>query len=186
MWISLVVMETERLMIRNFIPDDWKDLHEYLSIQDVLKYEPEDASDKEDCKKKALERSQGNIFWAVCLKENAKMIGHVCIFPTEPSEFLTWEIGYIFNPKYYGKGYATEACRTILQYGFEELGAHRIIAMCNPENTKSWRLLERLSMRREGHFLQKAFFRKTQEGEPLWHDAYEYAILKSEWEKQHT
>ncbi|MBP1177475.1 RimJ/RimL family protein N-acetyltransferase [Paenibacillus sp. PvR133] len=111
------------------------------------------------------------------------MIGHIYFNQTVPFEFLTWEIGYIFNPRYYGNGYATEASRRVLQYGFEELKAHRIIAMCNPENASSWRLLERLLMRKEGHHMKKAFFNKTEEGQPIWHNAYQYAILADEWQR---
>ncbi|MEN6316987.1 MAG: GNAT family protein [Clostridiaceae bacterium] len=176
-----MLLETERLIIRNFVKNDWKDLYEYLSLKEVLKYEPSCESDEEDCMKKAVERSKSNTFLAVCLKENGKMIGHIYFSQVEPKEYLTWEIGYIFNPEFYGRGYATEASRGILQYGIEELGAHRIIAMCNPENTASWKLLERLSMRREGFFRKKAFFRRTDDGKPIWHDAYEYAILAEEW-----
>ncbi|PZD97239.1 hypothetical protein DNH61_03630 [Paenibacillus sambharensis] len=106
---------------------------------------------------------------------------HIYFNQTKPFEFLTWELGYIFNPKYYGNGYATEACRRILQYGFEVLKVHRVIAMCNPENNSSWELLERLLMRREGHHMKKAFFHKNNEGQPIWHDAYQYAILAEEW-----
>jgi RimJ/RimL family protein N-acetyltransferase len=71
----------------------------------------------------------------------------------EPIEFKTWELGYGFNPKFYGQGYATEACKRILKYGFEEKNAHRIVAEVNVKNESSWKLLERLSMRREGHML---------------------------------
>jgi RimJ/RimL family protein N-acetyltransferase len=177
----ILTMETERLVIRKFEPNDWKDLCEYLSLKEVLMYEPNSESDNKDCKKLALERSQSDIFFAVCLRETDKMIGHIFFNQLEPSEFLTWEIGYIFNPKFYGNGYATEACKQILKYGFEELGAHRIIGNCNPENTASWKLLERLSMRREGCFKKKAFFRKTSDGKPIWHDSYQYAILEEEW-----
>jgi RimJ/RimL family protein N-acetyltransferase len=101
-----------------------------------------------------------------------------------PKRFHTWEIGYVFNPKYCGKGYATEACRRILQHAFEELNAHRIVAECNPENTASWKLLERLSMRREGYYKKPGFFKRTLYGEPIWHDAYVYAILEEEWFSQ--
>jgi len=45
----------------------------------------------------------------------------------------------------------------LIQYGFEECNAHRIVAYCNPQNNSSWRLLERLDMRREGHFYRKPF-----------------------------
>lgn len=177
----MIKLKTERLVVRNFQAEDWKDLYDYLSLKEVLKYEPGSVSDYEDCKKKAIERSQDNIFLAVNLKDKEKMIGHIYFNQINPHEFLTWEIGYIFNPEFYGNGYATEACRRVLQFGFEELGAHRIIGMCNPDNTSSWKLLERLLMRREGYHKKKAFFHRTDEGQPIWHDAYQYAILAEEW-----
>ena len=52
--------------------------------------------------------------------------------------------------------------------------------MCNPVNTTSWRLLERLGMRREGHLIQNIYFKKDENGEPIWSDTFEYAILKNE------
>ena len=172
------VMETERLIIRNFKEEDWKDLYEYLSQEDVLKYEPEWECTEETCKEEALERSKDDYYLAVCHKDNGKLIGHVCF---EKQDFLTGEIGYVFNPNYYGKGYATEACKRILEYGFEQLGAHRIVAKCNPENAASWRLLERLSMRREAHLKKCISFRKNEEGKPIWWDEYQYGILVDEW-----
>lgn len=177
----MINLKTERLIIRNFQSNDWKDLHDYLSVEEVLKYEPGNVCNEVDCKKMAFERSQSNIFMAVVLRENNKMVGHIYFKQTKPFEFLTWELGYIFNPRYYGNGYATEACSRILQYGFEVLKVHRVIAMCNPENYSSWRLLERLLMRREGHHMKKAFFHKNDVGQPIWHDAYQYAILAEEW-----
>lgn len=176
----MILIETKRLVVRQFKAADWKDLHEYLSQESVLKYEPETVSNEEDCKSIANERSQGDLFWAVCLKDTNKMIGHVYFGQKEPREFLTWVIGYIFNPAYYGKGYATEACQRILKYSFEELGAHRVIALCNPENVSSWKLLERLSMRREGVLKKEVFFKTTESGQPIWQDTYQYAILKEE------
>ncbi len=177
----MIMLETKRLIIRTFKSDDWKDLYEYLSQKEVLKYEPEWECTIEACKEEALERSQADYYLAVCLKDNGKMIGHVCFGQNKPSAFLTWEIGYVFNPNYHGKGYATEACQCILKYGFVQLGAHRIIAKCNPENVASWRLLERLSMRREAHLKECLFFRKTEEGVAIWWDEYQYGILAEEW-----
>ncbi|MGA9762735.1 MAG: GNAT family protein [Gaiellaceae bacterium] len=174
-------IETARLSIRSFRSGDWQDLHEYLSQPAVLEFEPGQPSDEAQCKEIAAERSHGSAFWAVCLKPGEKMIGHVYFSQIEPEELMTWEFGYIFNPAFGGRGYATEACRALLSLGFGELGAHRVVAMCDPRNPPSWRLLERLSMRREGHFRQMAFFRRTSDGKPLWHDAYQYALLESEW-----
>ena len=179
-------METERLRVRRFKAEDWKDLYEYLSIPEVVKFEEFYTYNEEECKEAAkgrCEAGEDSCFWAVCLKENNKMIGQIYFNFNEPEEFNTWEIGYIFNPKFYGKGYATEAVMRILQYGFEEKDAHRIIAHANINNTPSWKLLERLSMRREGCMLQNVWFKKTSEGQPIWHDSYEYAILSHEWNK---
>jgi ribosomal-protein-alanine N-acetyltransferase len=174
-------LESERLTIRAFRPGDWRDLHEYLSRADVLEFEPEDPADEEECRRLAAERAGEEAWWAVCLKRSEKMIGHVYFVRIDPPEFLTWTLGYIFNPSYSGNGYATEACRRVLDHGFAEFGAHRVVARCDPENPRSWALLERLSMRREGRFVEPVFFRFGPDGEPLWHDVYEYAILAEEW-----
>ncbi len=99
----------------------------------------------------------------------------------KPKEFDTWEIGYVFNPKYYGKGYATESCRAIIDYGFKHLKVRRLIAMCNPDNISSWKLLERLKMRREGHQIKNIYFKEDENGKPIWNDTYEYAVLADEW-----
>lgn len=176
-----MILETDRLIIRKFFNDDWHDLFEYLSQETVIKYEPYGVFNEEECKKEAIRRSQDDAFWAVCLKENNKLIGNIYFKQLEPKAFMTWEIGYVFNPVYHGKGYATEASRKIIWYGFEQIGAHRIIGKCNPENIPSWKLMERLSMRREGYFRKPAFFRKSIDGKPIWHDAYQYSILAEEF-----
>lgn len=177
----MMVMETERLIIRKFKGNDWKDLYEYLSQESVVKYEPYEVYTEDASKQEAINRSENDAFWAVCLKENNKLIGNIYFQQQGPKEFLTWEIGYVFNPLYYGQGYATEASKRILQYGFEQLGAHRIMAKCNPENSPSSKLLERLLMRREGHFKKPAYFKKTINGKAIWHDCYQYAMLEEEW-----
>ncbi len=174
-------LETEGLILRRFSYDDWQDLYEYLSQEAVVKYEPYDVFSEEACKQEAMRRSKDEAFYAVCLKENSKLIGNIYFQQQEPKEFMTWEIGYVFNPVYHKKGYATEACRGILRYGFKQIGVHRVIGMCNPENTASWRLLERISMRREGYFKKSVFFKKTIDGKPIWQDTYQYAILAEEF-----
>ena len=180
------ILETERLKLRRFSPDDWMDLYEYLSLEEVVRFEPYDVFTKEQCQKEAINRSKQKAFWAVCLKDDDKLIGNVYFNQQKPKDFLTWEIGYVFNPSYYGKGYATESCKRILEYGFKRLKARRIVAMCNPENAPSWQLLERLNMRREGHLRKNVYFKYNEKGDPIWNDTYEYAILADEWFESYT
>ncbi len=174
-------LETERLVIRRFKEEDWKDLYEYLSDEEVVRYEPYQAFSIEASQNEAKSRAENPAFLAVCLKENNKLIGNIYF---AKQEFKTWEIGYVFNRSYQGRGYATEAANAVIAYGFNTRGARRIVAMCNPLNTASWRLLERLGMRREGHLKQNIYFKKDEKGNPIWSDTYEYAILKDEYIKQ--
>ena len=176
--INMQQIETERLIIRRFKEEDWKDLYEYLSDEEVVRYEPYQTFSVEEAQREAKSRAESPQFFAVCLKESNKLIGNVYF---AKQEFKTWEIGYVFNRVYQGKGYATEAAKAVVQYGFETRGARRIVAMCNPLNVASWRLLERLGMRREGHLRQNIYFKKDKQGNPIWSDTYEYAILKNEY-----
>lgn len=174
---------TERLIIRRYKEDDWKDLHEYLSNEEVVKYEPYEVYTEEASKEEVINRSKSNFFWAVCLKETKKVIGNIYFDQNGPDDFSTYEIGYVFNSNYWGKGYATEACREFLKYAFETRKAHRVMAECNPLNESSWKLLERLNMRREGCLLKNIYFKKDKNEAPIWSDTYLYAMLNSEYIK---
>lgn len=177
-------METERLFIRRFMPDDWQDLFEYLSQEEIVMFEPYGVFTEEASKQEAIKRSKEDKFWAVCLKDKKKLIGNVCLCNREFSaweQYGVWELGYVFNKNYQGKGYATEASRVLVDDTFRNHNAHRVEAMCNPMNTKSWKLLERLGFHREGHLLQDTCFKKDKTGQPIWTDTYIYGILASEW-----
>ena len=171
-------METNRLLIRRFIPDDWRDLHEYLSQEAVVKYEPYGVFTEEASKQEAARRADDSGFWAVCLKDCGKLIGNIYL---SKQDFDTWELGYVFNAGFQGVGYATEAAHALVDYVFRNNNARRVVAMCNPLNESSWKLLERLKMRREGQLLQNIYFKTEQDGSPIWQDTYEYAVLCKEW-----
>ena len=91
------------------------------------------------------------------------------------AENATGEIGYVFDPRHAGHGYATEAARALLRLGFAELGLHRIIAWVDARNEASAAVLRRLGLRQEAHFVQSDRFK----GE--WRDELQFAILASEW-----
>ncbi len=179
----MINIKTDRLIIRRFSYNDWVDLYEYLSQERVVRYEPYDVLTEKECKKEAVVRSRNKAFLAVCLRDSNKLIGNIYFEQQEPKDCGNWEIGYVFNPIYYGKGYATESCSAVIDYGIENFNVRRVVAMCNPENKSSWKLLERLKMRREGHLRNNIFFKRNKEGEPIWIDTYEYAVLADEWEK---
>jgi ribosomal-protein-alanine N-acetyltransferase len=171
------LLTTERLVIRPFRESDYRDLYEYLSLPETYLYEPGEPITLEQAEQLALERAKGTNFWAVILKETGKMIGHISFFQEEPRHFLTWEIGFIFNPAYQNKGYATEASRAVIKYAFKELGAHRIVGNCDRKNTASWRVLEKCGMKREGARRKNAYFHLDENWKPRWVDSYMYAIL---------
>ncbi len=173
----MIELKTDRLIIRNHIEADWKFLYEYLSLSEIYDYEPGKPISVEEAKTMIAKRSTGNDFLAVVRKDNRKMIGHLYFHHSDPETFMTWELGYIFNPRFHNQGYCTEASQAIIQYAFNELHAHKVEAFCNPLNIPSWKVMEKIGMEREGFFKQKGFFRTDKDGNPLWHDCYAYGIL---------
>jgi RimJ/RimL family protein N-acetyltransferase len=86
------------------------------------------------------------------------------------------ELGGVLDPAYTGHGYATEAVRELLRYCFQDLGVRRVTANCVLDNETSWRLMERVGMRRELHAVRESLHRSGR-----WLDSVGYAILEDEW-----
>ncbi len=168
-----MITQTQRLILRRYTADDLNDLYEYLSDEETVKFEP--------YKPMSLEETKDNLGWrigtdemiAVELKGSHKMIGNVYL---GKRDFNSLEIGYVFNRKYWGNGYAKEACGALINRAFDS-GVHRIFAECDPENAGSWRLLEALGFEREAHLQQNVYFWTDGNGNPLWKDTYIYARL---------
>jgi RimJ/RimL family protein N-acetyltransferase len=173
------LLETSRLLLRRFRAGDWEDLHEYLSDAEVVLYEPYCVFSPEESRSEAVRRAGDRDYWAVCLKDGGKLIGNLYL---ARQEFETFELGFVFNKKYQGQGYVTESAGALVGYAFKDLEARRVIAMCNPINIKSWHVLERLGMRREGHMRRNVYFKTDPSGRPVWVDTYLYAILEDEWQ----
>lgn len=167
-------IKTERLLIREFEFKDWQAVHEYTSDNQVMFYIPEGVFTEEDTREFVNKNRGENAenFPVVLLDENI-LIGHI-VFHKYFGEH-TYEIGWVFNPNYFNKGYASEAALAICKYGFEEMKLHRIIATCQPQNTPSYRVMEKIGMKREG------YFKKCIPHGKEWWDEYYYAILEEEW-----
>lgn len=85
------------------------------------------------------------------------------------------DLGWVLHPQHAGRGYATEAVRALLKVAFTDLGLRRVTASCFADNGASWRLMERLGMRREAHSVAESLHRSGQ-----WLDSMVYALLADE------
>ncbi len=86
------------------------------------------------------------------------------------------ELGWVFDPAHAGHGYATEAVRDLIRLCFEDLGLRRVTAYCFADNVASWRLMERVGMRRETYAVRDSLHRSGE-----WLDGMGYALLAEEW-----
>jgi len=179
-----VILRTTQLILRPFTADDGPGLHSYLCQERAVHYEPYGVQDEQAAVRLAAQRAQDDSYWAVCLESGGDLIGNLYLAASGPEQWRTWELGYVFNPDRWGQGYATQACRGLLDHVFQNLWGHRVLAECSPENIRSWALLERLGFRREGHVRAGASFASGADGEPVWHDSYLYAVLDTEWESR--
>ncbi len=167
-------IETRRLTLRRFQPGDWPALHRALSDPEVVRFEPYGPFTEAASRYEALARADNKAFWAVCRKDGS-LIGNVYL---DARAHGGRELGCVLARDAWGRGYATEAARAVVDRAFAE-GARRVYAQCSPENRASCRLLERLGMRREAHFRLDA--PASRPGAPAWQDTYVYAILRDEW-----
>jgi ribosomal-protein-alanine N-acetyltransferase len=89
------------------------------------------------------------------------------------------KLGYAVAAPYWGRGYATDAARTMIGFGFEELGLHRISAAIGPDNTASIAVVRRLGFTEEGTLRDHVFTNGA------WRDSVLYSVLAEEWDSQH-
>lgn len=178
-------IETDRLILRRYVETDYDDLLKLQSNPDVTRFLLYDVRTPEQVKEALtgrladvpMDRDGQALTVAVVLRDTGQHLGEVTLFMNSV-EHRTGEIGYVFHPESHGHGYAAEASVELLRLGFEELGLHRIIARLDARNTGSVKLLERLGLRQEAHFVQNEYLK----GE--WTDELVFALLYSEWDKR--
>ncbi len=173
---------TKRLDIRFAVESDVDDIYEYVSDEEVMKYEREDYPTKDSFEKVFTYLRKHDLLYTVRLIDDPKVIGHVFLGKTNPAVNNEYNLGYIFNPLYQGKGYCTESCRALVDYGFKALHANRIKAACNPENIPSWKVMEKIGLKKEGYFEKRFFIRNDEQGNPIYTDEVVYGIHTSKWD----
>jgi ribosomal-protein-alanine N-acetyltransferase len=172
--IRFMPIETERLILRRFAPADGSAVHRYMSDPHVTAFLPQGLMSPARARAYAARNAKKPQAIAVMEKTGGDLIGHMAFHPWFAP--ATWEIGWALARDRQALGYATEAAAALLGYAFGALGCHRVIATCQPENRASWRVAEKLRMRREGHF--KACLARPG---GAWWDEYFYAILAEEF-----
>ncbi len=96
--------------------------------------------------------------FGITLRENGRLIG-ACRLGIDANQPDQADLAYLLNRRYWNQGYATEAVRTLIDYGFEKLGLHRIYALCLPENVASWRVMEKVGMSKEAPVTRRSSFK---------------------------
>ena len=148
-------IETERLVLRRMSRSDAEDMYEYASDPAVTRFLTWDVHPNARFSANYLSFLQskyrsGEFFdWAVTLRSSGKMIG-TCGFSHFNFPAYSAEIGYVLNPRYWGRGIASEAAARVIRFGFDYLGLNRIEARCMCGNGQSRRVMEKLGMKYEG------------------------------------
>lgn len=171
------VLRTPRLLLRPVREDDVEDVYAIYSDVRALEYfAREPLKDLKEAGKMvaenlALDEDKEARFWAICLAESDRMIGTFTLFHISERNRRA-EVGYILNRVYWGKGYASEALRRIIEHCFEDLDMARLEADVDPHNAASLALLQRHGFEREGYFRKRWFIREQ------WYDSVMLGLVR--------
>jgi RimJ/RimL family protein N-acetyltransferase len=176
---------TERLRLRRLQDGDVAKIFAYRSQPAVAEWIGSSAVDIP-----ALAERFGEGETAVVVEQEGRLVGDLMVKVqdayaqhevTEPAAASEAELGWVFDPAHQGQGLATEAIEALMGICFDGLGLRRVVAACFVANEPSWRLMERLGMRREAHNVKDSLHR-----DHGWQDGYVYALLAEEWRARGT
>ena len=170
-------IRTNRLILRSFKESDYDDLFDYLSQLEDDEFEGYSGITYENGREHLKYRMDSDEFYAMELLGSKKVIGNIYC---GKRDYDAREVGYIVNKHFQRQGYATEALSAVIARAFSE-GVHRVFSECDPRNIPSWKLLEKVGLRREAHFKQNIFFHKDANGNPIWKDTFVYAITVEDY-----
>ena len=164
-------LQTQRLIIRDYRHSDWQDLYEIFSDPVVMR-ECEPVYTEIKVQEAQAYFMEKGIAYAVVLADTGKVIGHALFAQLPPPEEQgVYEIGWIYNRSYWRQGYAYEASKALINYGFQRMGLHKITAE-TIDPVKSVGLMKKLGMTHEGTFRSH-----TKDLDGNWVDVYWYAMI---------
>ncbi|MFC0240691.1 GNAT family N-acetyltransferase [Rhodopseudomonas telluris] len=172
-------IETNRLVLRNFRTNDAADLLAYLYAPRSSCFLSMKLDDLPAAEAEATLRSRSDEHIAVCLKSTGRLIGDLFAVPEDD----TVSVGWNFNEAFAGVGFASEAARALFDHLFTARNARRLYAYVEDHNIASQRLCERLGMRQEGLFKDFVSFTTDRNGDPIYENTLQYAILRREWQR---
>jgi [ribosomal protein S5]-alanine N-acetyltransferase len=151
--LCMFIIKTERLYLRHYRQEDITTLHPIFSDAKTMEYYPSPFNLEQTKKwiKKNQDRYQedGYGLWGVCLKETDELIGDCGLVKQKIDGRTEVEIGYHMDKRYWSKGYATEAARGCMEYGFYTLHLNKLVSIIDPRNIPSIRVAEKIGFSKE-------------------------------------
>lgn len=172
-------IQTDRLVLRRFREQDAADLLDYLHAPVASCFLSLALKNLGAAEIEARKRSTDDEHVAVCLQASGRLIGD--LFAVQEDD--TFSVGWNFNPRFGGAGYAFEAATALFAHLFTAKAARRLYAYVEDHNSASRRLCEKMGMRAEGLFREFISFRNNEHGAPLYENTMQYAILRKEWSR---
>jgi len=180
-----MILATDRLLLREFLPQDWHAVWAYQSDPRYLRSAPWTHHLREEVEQLVQEfigwqhaQPRCKYQLAIVLQTTHRLMG-TCGLRMATAHAQEAELGYELHPDSWGQGYATEAARRMLAFGFHTLPLQRVWAQCRAENTASVRVLERLGMHQERCQRQQPTWMQHQRWDPVV-----YTIDRAEWQGQ--
>lgn len=174
-------IRTKRLLLREARLSDYDDIHAYAVDADVVRYMDWGPNTPEVTAQAlggwvamSAQWPRDEVNLVVELSETGRAIGAIRLSIQSKTD-RTADFGYTLNKDYWRRGLATEAASAIVEAAFTTLGLHRVYATCDVRNAASYKVMEKLGMRREGTLL------KNHEVRGRWRDTHVYALLAQEW-----
>ncbi|MDB5098303.1 MAG: family acetyltransferase [Cyanobacteria bacterium RYN_339] len=174
-------LESERLLLRKIAPEDAPAMHAYTSDPEMVRHLPLNQTyTLEDAQRSVrgfmeMYAARKSAPWGVSLKDTGEHIG-ICGFENWNAQTDRAEIGFIIAKSQWGRGYATEAAKRVMRFGFEVMQLNRLEARTKSENIASKHVLARLGLQYEGLLREHSYWKGA------YHDLELYAVLKREFE----